>query len=211
LLNEINEVKRLFSGDFNRTEGLYRDCFLLSKYYKEQGMNAPQIRIALFKWAKESGVILDLDINGVITKAMDDKNKLTDKIEIYVSREEIKDILGTFDHPDVRLVAFCLLVFAKGRMSKNKMFDISLPGLSNWSGVSLSSMKKRILKELEIFGFMEKINADIKGNSLSYNKTNKFYMKHNTYKLLFKVYDDKDFLVTDEDIRKEFEDIQKLL
>ena len=84
MINETLLVKQYLNGE-NINEGImYRICYLLSKWYKENGINSKlEIRNNIFNWAKENNVYIKINLNDCIDRATKNKRRLTGDNQRY--------------------------------------------------------------------------------------------------------------------------------
>ena len=70
MINETILVRQYLNGENINPNCLYRICFLLAKWYKEQGIEDKlQVRTNIFEWANKYGVYLPLYLNACIDNA----------------------------------------------------------------------------------------------------------------------------------------------
>lgn len=204
MLNEINEIDSLLNGKRINKKYTYRSCYLLAKYYKSLGCEHKEIRSRIIAWAKEHDIYITDDLNSIIQKAIKDKKKLIDNIEIRISENDIKEIIKRFDKYNTRLTAFAVLCISKKYATKDGIFYMSRIGLSNWIGIAETHLSNRYIKELIDFDYIEKINN---GNFNYIKKRNKFISKIITYKIKVSFNNMGKYIVRDNNIREEFENI----
>jgi hypothetical protein len=204
LLNEKNEINALISGERINKKYTYRSCYLLAKYFKELGFDTITTRTEIFSWAKKYQIYISDDLNSIIQRAFTDKKELSKNIEIKISKEDINEIVKRFDKYNTRLTAFAILCFAKKHADKNGMFYMSRIGLSNWIKIDQTSLSSRHIKELVDFGYLEKASY----NDIKFiKKRNKHVSKTLIYRIKVNYNNSGEFIIYDNDFRKEFEEI----
>ena len=159
MINEVELVKDLLAGVGIDNKCLYRDCYLLAKWYKQKGCNHMEIRENIFKWAKDNDIYITYNLNNIIRKAMNDKSRLKDNIVVRINGKDIIEIGRRFDGRNVRLLALALLCYAKANDNRDGEFYISSVALGSWIGIANSNILSRYLPELEDFGYVKKLEC----------------------------------------------------
>jgi len=204
MINEKNEIAALLEGRRINKKYTYRSCYLLAKHYKELGLEKIDIRNSIFEWAKKFSIYISDDLNAIIQRAFYDKHNLVENVEIKISKEDIDEIFNRFDKSNTRLTAFAILCFAKKFADKDGMFYMSRIGLSNWIGIDQSNLSNRHIKELIDFGYLNKVSQE----EIKYIKRRgKHVSKMLIYKIKVNYANIGDYIVSDNDIIKEFENI----
>lgn len=157
MINELLEVQQFLNGENISKDSLQRVCYLLACWYKEQGYDHLQIREAIFAWANKYHYYLDFSVNSVIYRVMDQNVKLRSGTDVFISKEDVKQIESRFDTRCVRLTALALLCYAKAFADRDGKFNISTAALGNWIGIARTSISSFYLKELIDFGYVEKV------------------------------------------------------
>ena len=192
MINEVVEVKEYLEGKNINKKNIYRMCYLLSKWYKENGMTHEEIRNSIFKWANSYGIYITHNLNNIIYLALEDKLRLKDNIQIKINNGDIEEIKRRFDTKNTRLVALSLLCYAKAHADRDKLFSISLKALSCWIGITAQNLSTRYIKELYDFGYL-----DINRTTFKYDyKT----VKQNIYKLKVDIHNNGNYLLVDNNI-----------
>lgn len=156
-INEVIECKEYLDGKHINKESLFRICYMLAKWYKQEGMSHIEIRDAIFKWGKKHSVFITYNVNGIIYQALEDTQRLRDNVVIKINQTDVGEIKKRFDSKNARLLALALLCYAKANANQNKEFFISSVALSNWLGTNRGNMSSRTLPELINFGYIEKV------------------------------------------------------
>ena len=175
MINEVALVKDLLSGKCIDKKCLYRDCYLLAKWYKQSGCDHMEIRERIFEWAKENGIYITYNLNNIIRKAMNDKTRLKDNIVVRISGHDVVEIGRRFDGRNVRLLALALLCYAKANANRDGEFSISSVALGSWIGITNTNIIGRYLPELEDFGYIKKLES---GKTFSWDSAEKYKQLH---------------------------------
>lgn len=170
MINEVAEVKGYLDGKNLNKKNLYRICYLLAKWHKEQGLTHVEIRNSIFDWANQYHVFIKYSLNSIIYKALDDKNRLRDNIVIKINKGDIDEISNRFDSKNTKLVALAVLCFSKAYADRDKTFNISSKALASWLNMDDSNLRKRHIKELVDFGYLSKISSP--QNTYTWSNTN---------------------------------------
>lgn len=157
MINETLLVKQYLNGE-NINEGImYRICYLLSKWYKENGVNSKlEIRNNIFNWAKENNVYIKINLNDCIDRATKNKRRLTGDNPIRVSNKDVEEITRRFDNKNVRLIALGVLCYAKQFADQNNEFELPVTAFGDWVGISYTHIASRYMQELIDYDFIEK-------------------------------------------------------
>lgn len=171
MINEVLEVQDYLNGNNIDKKCLYRICFLLAKWYKEQGLSKLEIRQKIFNWGKQYNIYINQNVNSIINQALNDKQRLRDNIVIKINTKDIDEIKARFDTKNTRLTALALLCYFKAYGDRDKEISISLSNLANWIKLSNTNVSGIYLKELVDFEYIEKSNTDVfKWNNKICNK-----------------------------------------
>lgn len=175
MIDEVLEVQEYLEGKNIDKKHLYRICFLLAKYYKEQGKEHKDIRAAIFAWGKKYSVYITYDVNKIIYSAFADKTPLVGGVDVSVSQKDVELIRQWFDNETTRLVALAVLCYAKSRKAGTKEFPISFKELGVWLQITESMVNTRYIKELCDFGYVQRGGVR---SPYSWDKSNKFKLSH---------------------------------
>lgn len=137
-----------------------RICYLLRKYYKEQGLNNLEIRQNIFDWASKHGVFFSFSVNNLIYQVMEDNTKLRGEIPIYITQQDIDEINARFDKKTCKYVALAVLCYAKATANTDKEVVVSTAGFAHWLGMQQQNISTRYLPELCDFKYIEKIDDE---------------------------------------------------
>ena len=181
MLDQVLEAQGYLRGEGIVKNNMYRACYLLAKWHKEQGLAPVDIRRAILDWAREYHVAIGLDLNMAILKAANDRDALKGGTVVRVGEDDIKEITDRFDSHKSRLVALAVLCYAKVYADKDRSFHMSAVALGSWLGISNSVLGSRYMKELIEFGYVSR--ADAQGPRFSWRGKGACH-KYYTYTML---------------------------
>ena len=202
MINELVEAQQYLNGEKINKRCMYRICWILTKYFKETGLDQYEIRERLFDWGAEHRVYFDFDINKPIFHAYSDKKKLRKDISIHISNLDVQEIIRRFDSKNVRMIALGLLCYAKAEADESGEFDISLSSFGNWIGIAGQNISKRYMFELTEMRYVKKEHL-VKVNSWDKSVAT----KSTHMKMLVPCKNIGDYILQDNDIRKAYEDL----
>lgn len=200
MIDETLEVKEYLDGQHLNSNNLYRICYLLAKWYGEQGMDNLSVREAIFKWANTYNVYIKYNVNDIIKCANEDKRRLTAHVAIHVSSDDIAEISRRFDRPKIRFTALALLCFAKAHADKDGVFTVSSVALGSWLGIHRSTLQRQYMQELRDFKYLEVVKSP-RNSAFAWNRLDT-YAKSNRYRLLVPLRDDGEFVLEGNEILK---------
>lgn len=205
MINETILVQQYLNGENINPSCLYRTCFLLAKWYKEQGIEDKlQVRTNIFEWANKYGVYLPLYLNACIDNAFGDDRRLTENITVRVSEEDVAEIKRRFDNKKTRKVALAILCYAKTFANSKGEFRISQVSFADWVNIDPANVGRRHFRELIDYGYMTRIdNGSAKHNF--WNKDVK--TKMNKYKISVPIRNTGEYILEDNNIDKLYEEI----
>lgn len=205
LINEILEVQEYLDGKNINKKCLYRTCFMLAKWYKQQGLSNVEIREKIFEWGKTYNIYIKYNVNSIIYQALEDKHRLRgDEAVVRISQSDIDEITRRFDSVPCRKTALGILCYAKVSADRDNEFNISALSLSNWLHFDSGNMSGRYLKELIDFEYIAKIN-----NSSTYSWDKNVKSTSLRLKLLVPIDNKGDYILENNDIEKLYDDIFK--
>lgn len=159
MINEILEVQEYLDGNNINKKCLYRTCFMLAKWYKQQGLSNVEIREKIFEWGKTYNIYIKYNVNSIIYQALEDKHRLRgDEAVVRISQSDIDEITRRFDSVPCRKTALGILCYAKVSADSDNEFNISALALSNWLHLDSGHMSGRYLKELMDFEYIKKVH-----------------------------------------------------
>lgn len=205
MINETILVQQYLEGKNINSNCLYRTCFLLAKWYKEQGIEDKlQVRTNIFEWANKYGVYLPLYLNACIDNAFGDERRLTENVIVRVSEEDIIEIKRRFDNKKTRKVALAILCYAKTFANSKGEFRISQVSFADWVKIDPANIGRRHFRELIDYGYMSKVD----GGDSKHNFWNKdVKTKMNKYKIIVPIRNTGDYILEDNNIEKLYEEI----
>jgi len=156
MVDEVLEVQEYLQGKNINPKCLYRICYMLVKWYKQQGLSHLEIREAIFNWGKTNNIYIHCNVNNIIYQAINDKNRLRENVIVRINNNDIQEIIKRFDSRNCKLLALSLLCLAKCSADRDGEFNVSLLALSNWTKIDYSNISKRYLPELIDFGYVSK-------------------------------------------------------
>lgn len=164
MINERLEVQEYLEGKNINKLCVYRICYMLAKWFKEQGLDHIRIRTQIFEWANANKIYLEFNLNKLIYAAMEDKNSLRGDVDVYISESDIEEIRKRFDSKNTRMLALALLAYGKACGTKNGECAVSLLGISNWLNMNYGNLSTRHFRELIDFGYISKVEQKHKWN-----------------------------------------------
>lgn len=159
LINEVLMVQDLLDGNGINKRCLYGHCYLLAKYWLQQGLEPLEVRKNIFAWACKYHLHLaadKLNVNRLIYKAESDKRRLREDVTVKVSQSDLDEITSRFDSARTRKVALAMLCYAKAAADQDNCFDLSIESFCNWLGCGRSVMYDDYLRELQVFGYIDR-------------------------------------------------------
>ena len=160
MINEVLEVQDYINGININKKCLYRICYMLAKWYKQQSMTHIEIRQAIFEWGKKYNVYISCNLNNIIYQALKDKQRLRDNVSIKINEFDVNEIKRRFDNKNCRMVALAILCIAKCSANRDGEFNISILALSNWLHINHGNISSRYITELIDFGYISKVNFE---------------------------------------------------
>lgn len=162
MIDETLLVKDYLEGKNINKKISYRMCYLLSKWYKENGIdNKYEIRKLILSWANKYNLYLNINLNDCITKALDNNRRLTYDNPIRISDDDILEIKERFDGNNVRLVALGFLCYAKQFANQDGEFEIPIGAFGIWLGIDSSNIINRYIPELIDFSYIKKVEPAV--------------------------------------------------
>lgn len=203
MINEILEVQEYLSGQNINNKCLYRTCFMLAKWYKQQGLSNVEIREKIFEWGKKYSVYIEYNVNSIIYQALEDKHRLRgDEATVHISQKDIEEITKRFDSMVCRKTSLGILCYAKVTADSDNVFDVSVLALSNWLKLPRTALGSRYIKELIDFEYIKKIRTN---KTYSWDKN----VKSNSLRLqiLVPIENKGEYILKDNNIDKLYSDV----
>lgn len=196
MINEIMIVKDLLNGKNINTKTTYRNCFLLSKWFREyEGKDKLEIRMSIFDWAKTNHIYLNINLNDCIDNALSNSRRLTSDNKIRISGKDIQEINMRFDNKNVKRIALGLLCYAKQFADQDGVFSLPMVAFGEWVGISYTHISTRYINELIDYKFIERKSSARK----SWN--GKVLSGSPEFKILVPLYNDGEFELDGNDIK----------
>lgn len=177
MINEYLEVQDYLAGRRINPSCLYRICWLLAKWYREQGLTSLETRDAIFKWAMDNELYIEFSVTGLVYGVYEKEEKLRDSSGVVIYTADRDEILRRFDTHNTKLIALAVLCYAKAYADNEKCFNLSLAALSEWTGVNRSTLISRYMPLLKSFEYIDTVQREARWND-------KKMQKANVYKLL---------------------------
>lgn len=203
MINEILEVQNYLNGKDINKKCLYRICYMLAKWFKQQGLSYIEIRQSIFEWGKKNDIYITCNLNSIIYKALSDKQRLREKIEVRISETDINEIKKRFDSKNCRKLALALLCVAKVSADSENIFSVSVTSLANWIGVDPGNCSTRYISELIDFDYIEKSNLP----KVTYSWNGKVKSKSLTLKIKVPLFNNGNYILEDNNIKKLYSEI----
>ena len=162
MINERLEAESYLRGENINKECVYRMCYLIAKYYLENGMDALETRERIFQWAREHNVYISSSLSGIVYKASVDGVRLRGDMPVYISDADVEEIKRRFDTKNTRMLALALLCYGKVAVDANGECGFSLLAISNWIGLNASNVLNRYMPQMYTFNFISKVKPKYK-------------------------------------------------
>lgn len=202
MINETLIVKRYLEGKDIDADLTYRSCFLLTKWYRENGVeNKFEIRKRIFHWASDNGIYININVNDCIDKAIKNERRLTSDNPIRISKADIQEIKDRFDNRNTRLVALGMLCYAKQFANQNSEFSLPIIAFSKWIGIAYNHLSSRYIPELIDYEYVSKKEQP----TFSWRGVTK--SRSPVFKIKVPIVNEGEWVIENNDIRKLFNDI----
>ena len=162
MINERLEAETYLRGENINKRCVYRMCYLIAKYYLEQGMDALEAREKIFEWLNKNNIYISSSLSGIVYRASVDGVRLRGETPVYISEKDVEEIRRRFDTKNTRMLALALLCYGKVAADKSGECAISLLAISNWIGIDVSNVMNRYLPHMYTFKFVTKIKPKYK-------------------------------------------------
>lgn len=172
MVNEMLLVQDLLSDKPVYKKCMYGYCYLLAKYWLQEGCSPLQVRKNIFEWATERHLYLNvtkLNVNQLIYKAEKDKRRLREDVTVRISERDIEEITSRFDNDRIRRTALAILCYAKVAADKDNCFDMSIEMLCHWLGYSRTRVYESYLRELQVFDYIDRTEYKKENTTRSWN------------------------------------------
>ena len=197
MINEVLEAESYLNGqNIRKKECTFRMCYIMAKYFHQKGLEPIDIRKSIFKWGAENNVFILHNVNDIIRMAISDNIPLVDK-NIYVSKEDVDNILVRFTTYNSKLCALGILLFAKAHADEDGVFTFSQGDFAKWVGMQQPHVSK-CLDELELFDYVEKIYSS---GDQTFAWNGRVIGKRIKYKLKVPYANEGEYLLSNNDVR----------
>ena len=203
MIDQVLEAKEYLAGNGLFPDNMYRICFLMAKYLLSQGLSHKEVRDRIFTWGKSNSIYIKQNINDIIVKAQDDKSPLKSGVEVWISSQDVSEIVSRFDKKYVRCTALAMLCYSKVYANKNGEFAMPERALTAWLGQVTRSVYQRAIRELVLFEYLEVV--DRSGHTYRWNK--KKMPDGTIYKLSVPVNSGRDYKLDGNNIWKLYSEI----
>lgn len=159
MINELIEVQEYLNGEnIFKNECTFRMCYLMAKYYRDQGLSPLDIRKKIFSWGNQYGVYIVHNVNDIIRMAIT-KNEPLHTEDVYISEDDVKEINDRFSRKNSKLCALAILLLAKIYNDDNGCVSFNQLDFSKWIGI-LQPNVSVIFDELEFLDYIERVKLD---------------------------------------------------
>lgn len=157
------QVENLLKGEGINKKCTYWNCFLLAKYYTEQGLEPFDIRKNIRAWAEKYNVELETNLNRIIIDMpRENRRKLRDNVTVRISDTDIERISTCFDSSKSRRAALAMLCYAKAAADKDGYFYLPVAVFAGWIHQDYSYVLRHYVKEMKSMGFVESVKRSKK-------------------------------------------------
>ena len=175
LINERLEARQYIEGNNLNKRCVYHICYIMAKYYRDDGLGHEAIRERLKEWEGKYGYCFEFDVNKVIYNVMDSRTPLRGDVPGFINTTDIEEIRKRFDSKNTRLLALALLAYGKACANKYGDCNVSLLGVANWLHVDYSNLVNRSFKELIDFGYIARVDTKKKWIKSSRNQVTRIH------------------------------------
>lgn len=159
MIDEVAEVKQYLNGErLEDSRNHYRACYMISKYYKQLGLTRKEIFDEISKWAADNQIQPGFSLIACVSAAYENERELRHGATVKISQADADCIRKYSRNREDRRVALALLCCAKCFTEPDGSFVASSGALGSWLGMDESNLRKRQLKHLQNYGFVERID-----------------------------------------------------
>lgn len=158
LIDEVYEVQEYLNGKKVSERGRYRAAYYIARWYTQEGLDFRETRNKVYDWAKSTNNFIKYNVNDIVTGARQCQERLKDNITLRISEADVNRIVELFDSDKARKLALSLLCYAKVYANRDGEFTISMSALSEWIGISRTSVSSKYLPELEALGYITRLD-----------------------------------------------------
>lgn len=204
MIDEVAEVKQYLDGKWlDNKRSYYRACYMVTRYYKGQGLDEEHIFLEVARWVRENGLKLEFSLAGCVASALSNPHELRSGTRVKISQEDADHIKFFSSNKQDRRVALALLCCAKVYANKDGEFGASSCTLAAWLGMDSANIRSRHIKRLEKLGYLKRIGRmdTMRGWAKNYWRTS------SRFKILVPYSQDGQWELVDNDIQKLYEQV----
>ena len=206
MVNEKYEVQQYLNGENISKENLYRSCYLIAKWFNEQGLTRLEIRNKLFQWGKENNIYIKYNINNdIIDKLFNYNSHKLKSVEVKINKQDVENINKRFDHGKTKLVALAMLCYAKAHASQTGEFIVSSVNMGCWLNINRKSLRQKHIKELIDYEYLIEVSRPANKDFKTWTKA--YEEQSIKYKLNVPIDNYGEYELERNDVRKLYADI----
>lgn len=180
MIDEVAEVKQYLAGKSpEEKKRLYRACYMIAKYLKEDGMSPVDAVSFIDKWL-DGGGHGKINLLQCVNAAYMNENKLSHGRRVVISNEDVQAIMERAPLESDRKVALALLCNAKAFADKKGIFQASTEAVANWIDMNGANVRNRNIARLCKWGYIDKVDTDR-------GKASKRFSRYRCRSSLFKI------------------------
>ena len=170
MIDEVAEVKRYMDGKgLDDSNNYYRACYMIAKYFKKLGTSKGDTLQKIAAWVRQYSLAPSFSLANCISAAYSNDRPLRCGTTVRISQEDADNIRLYASNKADRRVALALLCCAKGFAEEDGSFVASTCALASWLGMDRGNLSGRPLKNLESYGFIERLpNTELRGWEKNY-------------------------------------------
>lgn len=195
MINEIAEVNKYMAGEPPKeATRLYRACYMIAKYMKEDGKSPVDAVAFLAAWGANNR---NVNLVQCVNAAYMNDTKLRRGCRVFVSEDDVKEIIDHSPTVGDRKVALALLCNAKAFADKKGIFQASTEAIAHWIGKKGQNIRARNIDRLCLWEYIEKIDTD-KGKASG--RFSKYQRRISCFKILVPFKNVGEYELIDNDI-----------
>ena len=205
MVDEMYEVQQYLKGESIVFNNLYRTCWLMARWHKQQGLCRMDIRNAIKEWGENNGIELKFDINGIVDKIFDKEGNIALKSPVIkINKQDIANIDKRFDNKKTKFVALAMMCYAKGHARKDGVFFVPAVSLSVWVGINRKSLTNKYINELINYELLKMVSA---APDFSQYKNLPYSEQGTGYKFNVRLHNSGEYVLEGNDMQKLFSEI----
>lgn len=203
MIDEVAEVKQYLDGKWlDNEQNYYRACYMITKFYRKLGLNKNETFLKAAEWVRKYNLTLSFSLIGCVNAAYNNDTDLRCGTTVSISRADAECIRMYSRNKQDRRVALALMCCAKAFAGDDGSFVASSGALASWLDMDAGNMRRRQLKRLQDFGFIEKLrNDDLRGWKKNY------YRNALRFRLMVPYDTDGEWKLRHNDIRQLYEQV----